>query len=824
VIPGAGSKWYAAGVTKICLCFGGPSEERNISAGSLKPWVTWLQAEDGVELTVLFFDRRRRAWVLPECYHYTNTCEDFESQLDPDALLDPGALDRLFKRQDVVVPLIHGAFGEDGGLQRQLERLGVAYVFSGPAALEQSFDKEVCYGVLRAAGLPVPAHFSFGASEWARDPEGLFRRARALGRAGPGPLCAVKPNRGGSSIGVSLVDDEVRAFVGAVDLALSLDERVLIEEVLDGTEFSLIVLDTDQGPQPLLPTEVEHGARLYDTRTKYLHGAGARLHTPLREVARIETLREAALLAWSALGLRDMARIDGFYDSAGRTTITDVNGISGMGFSSFGFLQTALAGLGHAELIHALIERAARRAGLVPQARRPRRAADTRRVHVLFGGPTSERQVSRQSGIFVGLCLASLGHDVRFHFMDRACRFTEVGLFYALHHDVEEIQALIDAPARRAEIERCVAAAALPRAPGARGRRGADPLLVGPTTDLPTAVERAEFVFLALHGGPGEDGTLQAALEALGKAYNGPGPECSRLCADKVETVTRLAALELPGVSVPRQRLVLSDELLDWTRRPAWRAHFEALQRGLGSARVVVKPARDGCSTGVKLLADEHELQTFVRAVVEMRPQLAAGTFGRGSRALVMPEPPPRRWLFEEALVEDSGVPLPDGDWNAENLTGWLSARRFLELTCAVSELPEGDLRAATPSLTVARADELSLEEKFQQGVGTNLELGAFLGELPLRSIRERFAAIARALGVRGYARIDGFYDQRADVLYLLEVNTLCALTEATVYYSQLLNDFGASPPQALEWILRAGLRAQAARELPRGSERLAPL
>ena len=66
---------------KICLCFGGPSDERNISAGSIKPWVTWLQAERTVELSVLFFDRACRARALPGVYYYTNTCEDFESQL-----------------------------------------------------------------------------------------------------------------------------------------------------------------------------------------------------------------------------------------------------------------------------------------------------------------------------------------------------------------------------------------------------------------------------------------------------------------------------------------------------------------------------------------------------------------------------------------------------------------------------------------------------------------------------------------------------------------------------------------------------------------------
>ncbi len=801
-------------MVKICLCFGGPSEERNISAGSLKPWVTWLAVEPEVELSVLFFDRTERAWVLPRAYHYAGTCEDFEGQLAPDTLLTEEALDRHLLDQDVVVPLIHGAFGEDGRLQQRLETLGVAYVFSPPSALADSFDKARCYERLAAAGLPAPEHFRFDAAAWSREPEALFARARRWARGEGDLLCAVKPNRGGSSIGVRLVPDDRVAFERAVRGALELDDEVLVEAMLGGIEVSIVVLENEDGPLALLPTEVEPGAALYDTRAKYLHGSGARLHTPLRDLGAAERLRAAALEAWQALGLRDMARIDGFYepgdgDREPRVVLTDVNGISGMGFSSFGFLQTALAGLGHGELVGHLVRRAAARAG-VPVALRAGSARPHReRVHVLFGGPTSERQVSRQSGIFVGLVLASAGYDLRFVFMDRSARFTEVGLFVALHHDVHEIQALIDDPERRMAVE--LAARPLGRALGTEGGV-ARHLRVGPTTELAPAVEHADFVFLALHGGPGEDGTLQTALEALGRPYNGPGPECSRLCADKVEAARALGRASLAGVDVPRQRLVERQELLQWVREPAWGARFRSLSRELGAGRVVVKPARDGCSTGVKVLSDGDDLATFVHALVEMRASLPAGAFGPGSRPLALPEPPPERWLFEEALVDPEAAPLPEGDWNARSLERWLAERRYLELTCAVCEPPGRRLVAATPSLTIARAAELSLEEKFQQGFGTNLELDALLGEVRVHSLRERFAAIGQALGVRGYSRIDAFYDQREDRLVFLELNSLCALTEATVYYSQLLGSFGAAPAEALEWILHAGLAARAER------------
>ena len=106
------------------------------------------------------------------------------------------------------------------------------------------------------------------------------------------------------------------------------------------------------------------------------------------------------------------------------------------------------------------------------------------------------------------------------------------------------------------------------------------------------------------------------------------------------------------------------------------------------------------------------------------------------------------------------------------------------------------------------RSDETakSLEEKFQQGVGTNLELDAFLDEAAVARLRARVAALARALGVEGYARLDLFLDRARERLVLLEPNTLCGLTEATVFYSQAASSFGLAPPAALARVVEAGL------------------
>ncbi len=804
---------------KVGLCFGGPSDERNISAGSLKPWVTWLQSDPGVDLELLFFDRQGEPWKLPERYAFTNTCEDFESQLAPHEHLDESQLIQWLQGRDVVVPMIHGALGEDGELARRLEELGVPYPFSDPQGLARTFDKELCYQALEGAGLPVPRRFQLTAEQWGQDPKGCHQRAlrEFCWSAGEDQTSskafAIKPNRGGSSLGVSLVGSGAQAFEKAMEFALEQDATVLLEEFLSGTEFSVMVLAGPSAPVALAPTEIETKQTLYDTRSKYLHGSGTRLHTPLRRPAQVvDQVRATAVLAWQALGLRDMARIDGFLDERGQITVTDINGISGMGFSSFGFLQTSLAGVGHEQLLLGLLSRACERGGIPWVQERSR--SSQQRVHVIFGGPTSERQVSRQSGIFVGLCLSALGKEVHFYFMDRTSRFTEVGLFYALHHDVAEIEELIRGAERRADIAELGGRIASELRgshfdPG--NRTDAPHLKVGPTTGLAGAVDCADFVFLALHGGPGEDGTMQAALELMGKPYNGCGPHASRLCADKVAAIEHMQARQdeqAQGgpIAVPRQQPVTTLELFDWTQSEDWAARFQQLCSELGSPAIICKPAADGCSTGVKLLGSAAELKQFVRAIVGMRPELGEGEMGPGSRPLPLPEPPPHRWVFEQALVDMDAEPLPAGDWNAANLRSWIESKRFIEMTCALCVIPERGLCAAVPSMTVARSSELSLEEKFQQGVGTNLEIDAFYPADQVQSIRERVLGCARSLGVDGYARLDCFYDQREDKLYLLEVNTLCALTEATVFYSQMLSSFEASPAQALDWIVQAGV------------------
>src|SRR5262249_10531634 len=148
------------------------------------------------------------------------------------------------------------------------------------------------------------------------------------------------------------------------------------------------------------------------------------------------------------------------------------------------------------------------------------------RTSVLLGGPTSERHVSRQTGFFVGLCLAAAGHDVDYVFMDTRNRFWRIGLFFALQHTVEEIEDTLTRDAWQQDVSN--AAGVLAGELGTSAVK-AGYLEVGAPAGLPDLFVEPDqqFAFIGLHGGPGEDGTVQGALDTLRVPYNGTRPLAS---------------------------------------------------------------------------------------------------------------------------------------------------------------------------------------------------------------------------------------------------------------------------------------------------------
>jgi D-alanine-D-alanine ligase len=260
---------------------------------------------------------------------------------------------RLLQSCAVVLPIVHGPRGEDGSLAALCELAGVPYVGSGVRAGALAMDKWATKLVAEAVGVGTA-------------PGCLLTRDAALdGRPWTGPV-VVKPVAAGSSHGVTLVRTPAE-LVPALELAFSLDERVLVEDLLVGREIDVAVLTLADGSRlvgPPLEIVVDAGA-LFDTGRKYDGSADFRLPADVDDVLRKE-LETAATTMYDALGCAGLARID-FFMTAEGLVLNEVNTMPGMTEQSQAPKMFAAAGLAYADLLDELVRGAlARAAPVVP--------------------------------------------------------------------------------------------------------------------------------------------------------------------------------------------------------------------------------------------------------------------------------------------------------------------------------------------------------------------------------------------------------------------------------------------------------------------------
>ncbi len=253
---------------------------------------------------------------------------------------------------DVVFPVLHGPYGEDGTVQGLLEMAGVPYVGSGVLASAACMDKAVAKVLLRDAGLAVA-------------PAVVVREGEPLDREavfGLGLPLFVKPARGGSSIGISRVDD-LADLDEALSTAFASDPKALVEAAVPGREVECGVLDGPEGPQASVPAEVvvvgDHA--FYDFEAKYLDGATELVCPAELPDDVIAALRGAALRAYRALDCAGLARVDFFVAADGALTVNEVNTMPGFTSSSMFPRMWAASGVAYPALVDRLVQSALRR-------------------------------------------------------------------------------------------------------------------------------------------------------------------------------------------------------------------------------------------------------------------------------------------------------------------------------------------------------------------------------------------------------------------------------------------------------------------------------
>jgi D-alanine-D-alanine ligase len=355
---------------RVAVVFGGRSSEHAISCISAGSVLSVID-RDAFDVVPIGISREGR-WVLaadePEKLAITGgtlpSVGDSGSSVllagDPTSsgmvVLEPGKVPRELGAVDVVLPLLHGTYGEDGTLQGLLELAGVRYVGSGVFASAAAMDKGHMKALFAAAGLPIGPYAVVTPRQWDADPAAVRETVAGLGY----PVF-VKPCRAGSSVGITKVTEPAE-LDAAIELARSHDPRVIVEALVAGREIECGVLEGvgGAGPEASVPGEiVVTGHEFYDFEAKYLPDEGTRLDVPADlpdDVA--EEIRAMACQAFDVLSCEGLARVDFFLDDTGRVLLNELNTMPGFTPSSMFPLMWKASGLDYPQLVDRLVRTA----------------------------------------------------------------------------------------------------------------------------------------------------------------------------------------------------------------------------------------------------------------------------------------------------------------------------------------------------------------------------------------------------------------------------------------------------------------------------------
>lgn len=273
---------------------------------------------------------------------------------------EPGAVPKALGEVDVVFPMLHGPYGEDGTLQGLLELSGVPYVGSGVLASAVGQDKEYMKRVFVSFGLPVGPYEVVRPREWELDPAAARRRIVDFAGEHGWPLF-VKPARGGSSMGITKVDS-LAGLDDAIAEARRHDPKILVESLLRGREIECGVLEFEDGPRASVPAEIPPVTShdFYDFEAKYIDSATGLVPAPLT-AEQTEEVRRLAVAAFDAASCEGLVRADFFLTEDGSFVINEINTMPGFTPISMYPRMWQESGVEYTELVDRLIQAALRR-------------------------------------------------------------------------------------------------------------------------------------------------------------------------------------------------------------------------------------------------------------------------------------------------------------------------------------------------------------------------------------------------------------------------------------------------------------------------------
>jgi D-alanine-D-alanine ligase len=804
----------------------------------------------------------------------------------------PITWEALASQIDFAFLTLHGALGEDGAIQGILEWLGIPYSGTGIIGSAFAIDKILQKKWLPAMGFSSPPHLIISREDaFPFTPSILEKITKKVGF----PCVLKNPTQGSSigvvrvkepqelfgalqkaffcyslsladwrgfsnehkisflqrimderyEIGFPLTCNGVcitnpdalynyleNAYQDTVELqALDSPEVILIEKLIEGEEFSVIVIETPDGAKVSLPpTLIRKPTSVYDYRAKYLPGIASK-QTPMPAPPEVlDQIRKEAERLMETMHIEVYARIDGFYEETGNLYFNDPNTTSGMLPGSFLFHQAAEVGLSPSDFLTYLVYRSLQVRSRTPSTRfeahnllqnlrqeliqKKQSPSKKMKIAVVLGGASAERHISVESGRNVFQKLRSAGnyeptpifllHSLHlkklnipkekwnlFHiFSENDFSLWEISLPSLLKDNADDILQTIQANVLGYTTENYVASRIFPAL--AEKMSLFSPQLPIPPRHIPFTKLKTlfDFVFLALHGRPGEDGTIQTLLEQNHIPFNGSESHSARITIDKYLTGELLAA---NGLKKPRHILV---ERADWLENPEKTyAQIEATI----PYPIIGKPVDDGCSSGVLLLENRAQLFHYCHLLFDKL------SLSESSYYNTLPLQPGAEWEEKNMILFEEYISHTEGATVKEITVGF-----FTELC---EETQEIEYFVLEPSEVVRSSSILSIEEKFLAGEGQNITPARFsalpeINKKMISTIKEKVKKAAQVLAADSYGRFDAFVkifpNEELEVIFL-ELNALPGLTPATCIFHQTALA-GLTPLAFLEKIINYGI------------------
>ena len=772
---------------KIALLAGGPSLERGISLNSARSVLDHL-GDENIEIVPIYFDQKKRAYKISKAQLYSNNPSDFDFELaQHSSPLSSKSLVKFLKRTDIVFLAMHGPFGEDGQIQAFLEKNEIPFIGPSSQACKTAFDKYNANKTIKKNGfftLPC-ALLKIYSKDNLQIAEKFFRKNKIK-------KAIVKPNIGGSSIGVFSVNSPKEALEKAnIIFSKRIGTKVILEPFAQGKEFTVIILKNKFGmPVTILPTEIEmayHEGRIFDFRKKYLPTNKVKHHCPSRfPNETIDKIQIQARQIFSLFKMNDFARFDGWLLPDGEIWFSDFNTVSGMEQNSFLFQQASRLGMSHSDLLHFIVKNSCARQKIdFPSGIALRASSEIKQnenenkkpISVLFGGGTSERQVSLMTGTNIWLKLRkSKIYKPKPYLLDFDNNVWELPYTLILNHTVEEI---IE-HAQKAAIERQRTEELINHAKTElmlTENEATEPFFLPQKISLKEFIKKSKFVFLGLHGGDGENGKFQKFLVDEKVKFNGSGEKISHLCMDKFATGEFIRKMDIKDITVASQKIILLKDIKKDKIKNLWKE----LKFELASKTLIVKPKDDGCSTGVAHLYSEKDLGNYLKFLEKENSVIPGGVLKYHDNIIEMPSKKIKEIMFEK-FIETDLVQSKGNKLKYSRKSGWV------EITIGILE-KNNKLYAFNPSVTISEGEVLSVEEKFQGGTGVNLTPPPkeIVKPKAVKRVRQLAEKLATKIWIKSYARIDAFMNVSTGALIVIEVNTLPALTPSTVLYHQAL-------------------------------------